>query len=41
LNKLSKKLIKLNSKAQDCTSRVKAQKILLKYHKKLLKMSEA
>ena len=41
LNKQELKLIKLNSKAQECTSRVKAQKILHKYRKKLAKMSEA
>ena len=33
LNKQELKLIKLNSKAQDCISRVKAQKILKKYTK--------
>ena len=44
LNKQELKLIKLNSKAQECTSRVKAQKILHKHHKvrkKMTKMSEA
>ena len=33
LNKHELKLIKLNSKAQECISRVKAQKILHKHHK--------
>jgi len=44
LNKHELKLIKLNSKAQDCSSRVKALKILhkeLKLRKKMTKMSEA
>ena len=41
LNKHELKLIKLQSKAQDCISRTKAQKILHKYRKKILKMSEA
>ena len=44
LNKQELKLIKLNSKAQECTSRVKAQKIIHKHHKvrkKMTKMSEA
>ena len=44
MNKHELKLIKLNSKAQDCISRVKAQKILkknIKLHKKITKMSEA
>ena len=41
LKKHVKKLIKLNSKAQECTSREQAQKILKKHRKKLLKMSEA
>ena len=43
LNKQELKLIKLNSKAQECTSRVKAQKILkknIKLHKKMTKISE-
>jgi len=39
LNKL--KLIKLQSKAQDCISRKQALKILKKYNKKITKMSEA
>tara|TARA_R100000781_G_scaffold2592_1_gene4120 strand:- start:115 stop:264 length:150 start_codon:yes stop_codon:yes gene_type:complete len=33
LNKLEKKFVKLSSKAQDCVSRKKAQKILKKYEK--------
>ena len=44
LNKQETKLFKLNSKAQECLSRVKAQKILHKHHKvrkKMTKMSEA
>jgi len=41
LNKHALKLIKLNSKAQDCISREQAQKILHKYDKKIIKMSEA
>ena len=35
MNKHISKLIKLNSKAQDCNSRVKAQKILLKHDDRL------
>ena len=44
MNKYELKLIKLNSKAQDCISRVKAIKIIHKAdktRKKLAKMSEA
>ena len=41
MNKLAKKLIKLQSKAQDCVSREKAVKIMKKYDKKIIKMSEA
>tara|TARA_R100001230_G_C5554391_1_gene80988 strand:+ start:261 stop:452 length:192 start_codon:yes stop_codon:yes gene_type:complete len=44
LNKQAKKLIKLQTKAQECTSRTKAVKILHKAdktHKKITKMSEA
>ena len=43
LNKQHKKLIKLNSKAQECVSREKAIKILAKegkVRKKMTKMSE-
>jgi len=40
LTKYARKLIKLQSKAQDCVSREKAQKILKKYLKKMTKMSE-
>ena len=35
LKKEEKKLLKLQSKAQECVSRKKAQKILKKYHKSL------
>ena len=41
MNKHAKKLIKLQSKAQECVSRDKAVKILKKYDKKMTKMSEA
>jgi len=44
LNKHEAKLFKLNSKAQDCISRVKAQKLIRKADKtrrKITKMSEA
>ena len=41
LNKQELKLIKLNSKAQECTSREQAQKILHKHRKKITKISEA
>ena len=41
MNKHAKKLIKLQSKAQECVSREKAVKILKKYGKKMTKMSEA
>jgi len=41
LNKYERKLIKLQSKAQDCISREQAQKILKKHRKKITKMSEA
>jgi hypothetical protein len=41
LNKQAQKLIKLQTKAQDCVSRKKAVKILKKYDKKIIKMSEA
>ena len=41
MNKQAKKLIKLQTKAQDCVSREKAVKILHKYRKKSAKMSEA
>ena len=44
MNKYEKKLIKLQSKAQDCVSREKAVKIINKSdktHKKMVKMSEA
>ena len=41
LNKYEKHLLKLQFKANLTTSRKKAIKILHKYHKKLLKMSEA
>ena len=40
MNKHARKLIKLNSKAQDCISREQAQKILKKYRKKMTKISE-
>tara|TARA_R100000353_G_C6467510_1_gene185613 strand:+ start:248 stop:385 length:138 start_codon:yes stop_codon:yes gene_type:complete len=43
LNKHEKKLIKLQTKAQDCVSREKAVKIIHKAdktHKKMTKMSE-
>ena len=40
LNKYEVKLIKLQSKAQDCVSREKAVKIIKKYDKKLTKLSE-
>tara|TARA_R100000152_G_C6657677_1_gene97446 strand:- start:182 stop:319 length:138 start_codon:yes stop_codon:yes gene_type:complete len=43
LNKHEKKLIKLQTKAQDCVSREKAVKIILKSdktRKKMTKMSE-
>jgi len=33
LNKVERKMIKLNTKAQECISRKKAQKILKKYEK--------
>jgi len=40
LNKQAKKLIKLQTKAQECLSRKKAAKIIKKYDKKIIKMSE-
>ena len=40
LNKHEQKLIKLQSKAQACTSRSKAVKLIRKYNKKIIKMSE-
>ena len=36
LNKAEKKLVKLQSKAQECVSREKAQKIIKKYDKRLV-----
>jgi len=44
LNKHEAKLLKLNSKAQDCSSRVKAQKLIRKADKtfkKITKISQA
>jgi len=44
LNKYETKLLKLQSKAQDCVSREKAVKLIRKSdkaHKKMTKMSEA
>jgi len=44
LNKYETKLLKLQTKAQECVSRDKAVKIIQKSdkaHKKMLKMSEA
>ena len=44
LNKAEKKLLKFQSKAQECVSREKAQKIIRKSEKwsqKMTKMSEA
>ena len=44
LNKHAKKLIKLQSKAQECVSREKAVELIKKSdkaHKKMTKMSEA
>jgi hypothetical protein len=40
LNKQEQKLLKLQTKAQDCVSREKAVKLIKKYDKKITKMSE-
>ena len=40
LNKVEKKLLKFQSKAQECVSREKAVKLIKKYDKKLTKLTE-
>jgi len=40
LNNIERKLIKLQTKAQECVSREKAVKLIKKYDKKLIKLSE-
>ena len=40
LNKAEKKLLKFQTKAQECVSREEAVKLIKKYDKKLTKLSE-